>query len=62
VNNQIVMGTLMNICDDPNRVSTSEDWRGERTNARVPIVVTGNDFSTLYAPLLRDGRMDKFYW
>ena len=29
---------------------------------RVPIIVTGNDFSTLYAPLLRDGRMDKFLW
>ncbi|CAI7800352.1 unnamed protein product [Closterium sp. NIES-53] len=29
---------------------------------RVPIIVTGNDFSTLYAPLIRDGRMDKFYW
>ncbi|CAI0443271.1 unnamed protein product [Linum tenue] len=25
---------------------------------RVPIIVTGNDFSTLYAPLIRDGRMD----
>jgi len=23
---------------------------------------TGNDFSTLYAPLVRDGRMEKFYW
>ena len=22
----------------------------------------GNDFSTLYAPLIRDGRMEKFYW
>jgi len=22
----------------------------------------GNDFSTLFAPLVRDGRMDKFYW
>jgi len=29
---------------------------------RVPIVATGNDFSTLYAPLIRDGRMEKFYW
>ncbi len=29
---------------------------------RVPIIVTGNDFSTLYAPLIRDGRMEKFYW
>jgi hypothetical protein len=23
---------------------------------RVPIILTGNDLSTLYAPLLRDGR------
>ena len=29
---------------------------------RTPIIVTGNDLSTLFAPLLRDGRMDKFYW
>ena len=29
---------------------------------RVPIVCTGNDFSTLYAPLIRDGRMEKYYW
>ena len=24
--------------------------------------MAGNDFSTLYAPLIRDGRMEKFYW
>lgn len=24
--------------------------------------MTGNDLSTLFAPLIRDGRMDKFYW
>ena len=29
---------------------------------RVPIIVTGNDLSTLFAPLVRDGRMAKFYW
>ena len=29
---------------------------------RVPVVCTGNDFSTLYAPLIRDGRMEKYYW
>ena len=28
----------------------------------MPIIATGNDFSTLYAPLIRDGRMEKFYW
>jgi hypothetical protein len=24
--------------------------------------MAGNDFSTLYAPLIRDGRMEKYYW
>lgn len=37
-------------------------WRENDTIGRVPIIVTGNDFSTLFAPLVRDGRMAKFYW
>lgn len=65
VNNQIVGGTLMSICDSPNRVSVwGDSWEGGEANGnlRIPIIVTGNDFSTLFAPLIRDGRMDKFYW
>lgn len=62
VNNQIVIGTLMNLADNPTRVSVGQDWRESDITDRVPIIVTGNDFSTLYAPLVRDGRMDKFYW
>lgn len=62
MNNQIVIGTLMNICDNPNRVSVGAGWREDDEIRRVPIIVTGNDFSTLYAPLIRDGRMEKFYW
>jgi len=42
VNNQIVIGTLMNICDDPNRVSIGAGWRENDTIRRVPIIVTGN--------------------
>lgn len=49
----------MSICDDPKRVSIGEVWREEALNIRVPIIATGNDFSTLFAPLVRDGRMDK---
>ena len=30
--------------------------------ARVRASEGGNDFSKLYAPLLRDGRMEKYYW
>jgi hypothetical protein len=26
------------------------------------VLCVGNDFSTLYAPLIRDGRMEKYYW
>lgn len=62
VNNQIVVGTLMNLSDNPTRVSIGQKWREFDVTHRVPIIVTGNDFSTLYAPLIREGRMEKFYW
>ncbi|KAF7843168.1 ribulose bisphosphate carboxylase/oxygenase activase, chloroplastic [Senna tora] len=62
VNNQIVVGTLMNLSDNPTRVSIGQNWRETDVTNRIPIIVTGNDFSTIYAPLIRDGRMDKFYW
>lgn len=62
VNNQIVVGTLMNLCDDPNRVSIYQVWRDSDFVQRVPIIVTGNDLSHMFAPLIRDGRMSKFYW
>ena len=89
VNNQIVQASLMNLCDNPTRVSLGSgraagtrawDSREERDPSeadpafrgrervgsvkclRVPIVVTGNDFSRLYAPLTRAGRMDLWHW
>ncbi|XP_012067437.1 ribulose bisphosphate carboxylase/oxygenase activase, chloroplastic isoform X3 [Jatropha curcas] len=62
VNNQIVVGTLMNLSDNPTRVSIGQDWRESDVTKRIPIIVTGNDFSRIYAPLIRDGRMEKFYW
>ncbi|GKV05886.1 hypothetical protein SLEP1_g17838 [Rubroshorea leprosula] len=61
VNNQMVNATLMNIADNPTNVQLPGQYNQEE-NPRVPIIVTGNDFSTLYAPLIRDGRMEKFYW
>ncbi|KAL4448554.1 hypothetical protein ABPG75_005773 [Micractinium tetrahymenae] len=62
VNNQIVVGTLMNLCDNPTRVSIGQGWMENDVVKRIPIIVTGNDFSTVFAPLVRDGRMEKFYW
>ncbi len=61
VNTQLVNATLMNIADNPTDVQLPGSYDANPLH-RVPIIVTGNDFSTLYAPLVRDGRMDKFYW
>jgi len=61
VNNQMVNATLMNIADNPTNVQLPGMYNAESI-PRVPIICTGNDFSTLYAPLIRDGRMEKFFW
>lgn len=61
VNTQLVNGTLMNIADNPTDVQLPGSYDSTPLH-RVPIIVTGNDFSTLYAPLIRDGRMEKFFW
>lgn len=61
VNNQMVNATLMNIADNPTNVQLPGMYKKDEI-PRVPIVTTGNDFSTLYAPLVRDGRMEKYYW
>lgn len=61
VNNQMVNATLMNIADNPTNVQLPGVYKKEEI-PRVPVIATGNDFSTLYAPLIRDGRMEKFYW
>ena len=61
VNTQIVNATLMNIADNPTDVQLPGSYDSTPL-PRIPIIVTGNDLSTLYAPLIRDGRMAKFYW
>lgn len=49
VNTQIVVGELM-------QLATNEK------NRKVPIIITGNDFSKIYYPLRRSGRMTSFFW
>jgi len=61
VNTQLVNNTLMNIADTPTNVQLPGSY-DDKPIQRVPIIVTGNDFATLYEPLVRDGRMEKFYW
>ncbi|KAL4442508.1 hypothetical protein ABPG77_005092 [Micractinium sp. CCAP 211/92] len=62
VNTQNLQGSLMALCDDPLAVSTGQAWVGVRPRTRVPIYITANDLTCLYAPLVREGRMDKFYY
>lgn len=45
-------------CGQPHRVK----YRIEQRLHRHFPATAGNDFSTLYAPLIRSGRMEKFYW
>jgi ATPase family associated with various cellular activities (AAA) len=55
VNTQLLSGFLMNLADDPTRC-------GEHHTARIPIILTGNNFTSLHGPLTRAGRMDFFNW
>jgi len=55
VNRQTVVGELMHLCDFPETVEG-------RPSPRVPIIVTGNDFSRLHGPLTRPGRLRRMTW
>ncbi len=55
VNRQAVFGELMHIVDYPTSVGGVE-------TRRIPIILTGNDFSKLYEPLTRAGRFESFTW
>jgi hypothetical protein len=55
VNTQTMLGELMHLCDFPELV-------GRMRTRRVPIFITGNDFSKIYEPLRRPGRMSLFEW
>lgn len=49
VNAELLIGYMMNLADTAGA-------------SRVPILLTGNDFSNTYQALLRDGRADIFEW
>ena len=49
INSNLLTGRMMNLAD-------CSDGK------RIPIIMTGNDFSTVYAPLLRSGRADMYRW
>lgn len=54
-NSCILNAFLMHLCDDPTTVQG-------KYNRQIPIIMTGNNFKTLYAPLLRPGRSKLYEW
>lgn len=65
VNRQLVCSTLMSLADNP-KVAYLKDAtgkiRGQTETARVPIIMTCNDSTKLYAPIMRPGRTRTFVW
>ncbi|MGJ8627311.1 MAG: AAA family ATPase [Sulfitobacter sp.] len=55
VNSQLLTGFLMNLADDPLAC-------GGVLTVRVPVFFTGNNFTSLYKPLIRHGRFELFDW
>ena len=55
VNTQLINGFLMNLADEPTKC-------GGKSTYRIPLIFTGNNFTNLYGPLVRHGRMDFFDW
>lgn len=55
INTQVVNATLMHLADNPKKVNNLKI-------KRVPIILTGNDFTKIYEPLSRPGRMRSFMW
>lgn len=55
VNRQTVFVELMNLVDYPERVENKQ-------TIKIPIILTGNNFTSLYVPLTRVGRMRTFEW
>jgi hypothetical protein len=56
VNHQQILAQAMHLADNPSAIDRIGTVR------RVPLFLTGNDFSKLYGPLRRPGRMVSFYW
>ena len=48
INSSLLTGRLMNLCDAP--------------QTKIPVIFTANSLSSVYPPLLRDGRTSVFEW
>jgi hypothetical protein len=60
---QLLVSQFMSICDEPMQMDVVDQDTGnvDRRNVeRIPIIMTGNDFSQMHGPLVRHGRASVF--
>ena len=64
MNRQLLIKTLIDFADNPYLVSVYDDDENlqEYPTSRVPIIVTLNDETKMYEPLMRNGRTTIFPW
>lgn len=64
MNRQHLIKTLIDFADNPYLISVYDDDDNlqEYTTSRIPIIVTLNDETKMYEPLMRNGRTTLFSW
>lgn len=64
MNRQLSIKTLIDLADNPYEITIREDDESRQVyeTCRIPIIVTLNDVTKMYAPLMRNGRTKLFPW
>ena len=64
MNRQLSIKTLIDLADNPYEIIIHEDGesRQKYETCRIPIIVTLNDVTKMYEPLMRNGRTRLFPW
>ena len=64
MNRQLLIKTLIDFADSPYQVSVydEDECMQKYTTSRVPLIVTLNDETKMYEPLMRNGRTTVFPW
>ena len=64
MNRQLSIKTLIDLADNPYEITINEDDESRQVyrTCRIPIIVTLNDVTKMYKPLMRNGRTTLFHW
>ena len=63
MNRQLLIKTLIDLADNPYKINKNDnEIRIEYETSRIPIIITMNDETKMYSPLMRNGRTKRFQW